>query len=506
MANYQEQIVEFENNYSAVVDKEVIDLSQTFDTLFYEKKSSLILSTIKTAVSMLSKDYNIPTKMQISYDIANGYHDFRTIESIDNESYLEKELYYLRYALDMYESNFYDDDNSLNDIEAKVAKYIAMRLYTNLGNAFRVLGRYIVAIDCFQKALLISNDFAMASLNLSFLLFSYAQLQIKPYEQNYYHHACFHYYEQTKKCKINLESQDYFDALQKCISIFDISYIEKYLSKPLDLPLFHVSNQKEADYRNYLLTFRLFLDPCLDILSAPCFAVDSINLPFEKILNRREKEFVGLFNQIKQEYNLARYLWYKVSTDDTCKHYADQELDLIDTGDFANHSLQESLMRTAFKAAYSLFDRIGFFINEYFQVGLTDTKVSFKNVWKEKLYDGNGQVYFIVPKPIVTTHIDNPLIQAMYWLQKDFFEDKRINVTAPYAERIFQMRNDMEHNCLRTGKQSYDVTFTKYTSDGKIEDNTYRLLQLARELIIYLCLAVGFDRRKEKRASLKEGT
>lgn len=496
MLSYQEQAKEFDNNYSSIVDKAVIDLSHTFDTLFYEKNSSCILPTINEAKAMLSKDFNIPTKMQISYNIANGYHDLRVIENIDNEAYLEKELYYLRNALDMYESHFDDDDDSINDAETKVAKYIAMRSYTNLGNALRVLGRYIAAIDCFQNALLISNDFAMASLNLSFLLFRYAQLQVKRYEQNYYHHACFYYYEQTKKCKVNLENQDYFDNLQECIFSFSTSYIEKYLSKPLSLPEFHVDNSDEADYRNYLLTFRLFLDPCLDILSAPCFAVDSINLPFGKSLTEREKEFAGLFNQIKQEYNFARYLWYKVSTDDTYKHYADQELDLIDTGDSADHSLQESLMRTAFKTAYSLFDRIGFFINEYFQIGLTDNKVSFKNVWKSKLCDENGQVYFTVPNPIVSAHTDNPLINAMYWLQKDFFESKKINVTAPHAERIFQMRNDMEHNCLRTGKKSYDVTFTKYTSDGKFEENTYKLLKLARELIIYLCLAVEFDRKK----------
>lgn len=495
MLSYQEQVAEFEDNYSAVVDQAVIDLSQTFDTLFYKKDSSLILPTIKTAVSMLSEDYNIPTKMQINYDIANGYHDLRAIESSNKEDYFEKELYYLRNALDMYESNFYDDDDSINDIESKVAKYIAMRSYTNLGNAFRVLGRYIAAIDCFQNALLISNDFAMASLNLSFLLLGYAELQIKSYERNYYYHACYYYYKQAETCKINLESQEYLKNLQQCISSFRLSYIENFLSKPLDLPLFQVANQKEADYRNYLLTFRLFLDPCLDILSDPCFAVDSINLPFEKALNGREKEFVGLFNQIKQEYNLARYLWYRVSIDDTYSHFADLELDLIDTGDSADHSLQESLLRTAFKTVYSLFDRIGFFINEYFQVGLTDTRISFKNVWKEKLCDGNGQVYFTVPKPIIRAHVDNPLIRAMYWLQKDFFEDKKINVTTPHAERIFQMRNDMEHNCLRTGKKLYDVTFTKYTSKGKIEDNTYKLLRLVRELIIYLCLAVKFDKK-----------
>lgn len=502
MPNYKEKIAEFENNFSTVIDKSVRDLSMAFDNLYFDKNSKEIPPTIKLAETLLSGEHNIPTKMQIHYDIANAYHDLRMIEGVYSERYLEKELYHLRCALDMYETNYYDADS--DNAEVKVAQYIAMRSYTNLGNAYRALGRYIVAIDCFQDALLISDDFAMASLNLSFLLFRYAPLQIKRYEQSYFHHACYYYYKQTERCKINLEDQDYLEGLKYNISLFDSTYVENYLDKPLELPLFQVDNQDEADYRNYLLLFRLFLDPCLEILSDPCFAVDSINLPFEAPYSDREKEFIGLFNQIKQEYNWARYLWYKTSTEDTNEHYSDRELDLVETGDSSDHSLRESMLRTAFKAAYSLFDRIGYFINQYFAVGLTDTKVSFKNIWKEKLIDGNGQVYFTIPKPIMSTYSDNPLVKAMYWLQKDFYERKEINITTPHAERIFQMRNDIEHNCLRTGTQSYNTSFTKYTTEGKIENNTFRLLKLARELIIYLCLAVNFDREKDKRASMEE--
>lgn len=498
MSNYKEQIAEFENNFSNVIDKSVRELSASFDTLYSEKKNKEIPSTIKLAEALLSDKQNTATKMQIHYDIANGYHDLRTIEGVYSEHYLEKELYHLRYALDMYESNFYDTDS--NSGEVKVAQYIAMRSYTNLGNTYQVIGRYIAAIDCFQNALLISNDFAMASLNLSFLLFRYAPMQIKCYEQNYYHHACYYYYKQTVRCKINLENQKYLEELKHCISLFDSAYVKKYLNKPLELPPFQVDNQAEADYRNYLLLHRLFLDPCLEILSAHCFAVDSINLPFEAPYSDREKEFIGLFNQIKQEYNWARLLWYKTSTEEAYEHYSDQELDLVDTGDSSDYSLKESMLRTAFKAAYSIFDRIGFFINQYFEVGLSGAKVSFKNIWKEQLIDENGQVYFTIPKPIMSTYLNNPLIRAMYWLQKDFYERKEINVTTPNAERIFQMRNDIEHNCLRTGTQSYSTSFTKYTAEGKIENNTFRLLKLARELIIYLCLAVNFDRKKDKRA------
>ena len=40
MLSYQEQIKEFERNYSSVVDKDVIDLSCTFDALFYKKNKA----------------------------------------------------------------------------------------------------------------------------------------------------------------------------------------------------------------------------------------------------------------------------------------------------------------------------------------------------------------------------------------------------------------------------------------------------------------------------------
>ena len=192
---------------------------------------------------------------------------------------------------------------------------------------------------------------------------------------------------------------------------------------------------------------------------------------------------------------MARYLWYSVSTDTHIPGFPDQELDLLDTGDCADHSLKESLLRTAFKSAYSLFDRIGFFINQYYQVGLPSAKVSFKNVWKSELRDEKGNAYYTVPHPIMDTHGKNPLVKAMYWLQKDFFEKKTMNITSPSAEPIFQMRNDMEHNCLRTGIDGCCAGFTKYTSCDIIEDNTYKLLHLARELIIYLCLSISYELR-----------
>ena len=148
MPNYKEKIAEFENNFSTVIDKSVRDLSMAFDNLYLDKNAKEIPPTIKLAEALLSGEHNISTKMQIHYDIANAYHDLRMIEGVYSERYLEKELYHLRCALDMYETNYYDADS--DSAEVKVAQYIAMRSYTNLGNAYRALGRHIVAIDCLR--------------------------------------------------------------------------------------------------------------------------------------------------------------------------------------------------------------------------------------------------------------------------------------------------------------------------------------------------------------------
>lgn len=226
MLEYEKYIKEFELDFTSVIDETVIKLSKTFDKLFSEQKKELIPTTIKRALTMLKGDYNIPTKMQIGYNIANGYHDLRILTQEEN---LEKEIYYLRNVLDMYEYHFWiGDEQNLDEPIIKVARYIAMRTYTNIGNTMRITGRYIAAIDYFNEALLIENAFAMASLNLSLTLFQYAQFQIKSYEQNYYHHACYYFYQQTQKHKVNLEEQGYLAMLEKNISIFHSDYIEGY--------------------------------------------------------------------------------------------------------------------------------------------------------------------------------------------------------------------------------------------------------------------------------------
>lgn len=490
----KEQIEKFHHIHSVYITKEIDELSISFDKCFFDKNTDETLKLIERAKKIKENSLTLANKMQLNYDIATAYSDLRNINHVD--SYLEKEILHYRKVIMFYEEN----QGKVSDDEMFVLNYIAMRTYTNLGNALRATGRYITSIDSFFNALSIEESFSMASLNSSRTLLDYSFVQTRKYEEQYYQHASYYYLEYTKKYGYNLENQKYLNDFNKLFSIFHEDYINNFLTKELKLPDYFVDNENEKSYRNYLGFFRLFLEPCAEILADPCFLVDSLVLPFNAEEGKAKAEFIGLFNQLKSEYIHARYLWY-ISEDNNQKYFFEKDIDLIDIKDTANYSFNDTLMRMSFRIIYSAFDRMGFFINEYFNVGLKGSNVSFKNIWKEELKSRNGEVYFTIPNPL-KNHLNNVGLKALYWLQKDLVDKKEVCVTDPHSMIMFEMRNNMEHNVLRTVDNpaiNKDSKFTTFVTEGQIEHNVFRILKLFREALIYLVIAVNEDlKSKEK--------
>ena len=488
----KEQIEKFHHIHSVYITKEIDELSISFDKCFFDKNTDETLKLIERAKKIKENSLTLANKMQLNYDIATAYSDLRNIDHVDN--YLEKEILHYRKVIMFYEEN----QDKVSDDELFVLNYIAMRTYTNLGNALKATGRYVASIDSFFNALSIEESFSMASLNLSRTLLDYSFLQTRKYEEQYYQHASYYYLEYTKKYDYNLENLEYLSGLKKAFSIFHKDYINNFLTKELKLPDYYVDNEKENIYRDYIGLFRLFLDPCAEILADPCFLVDSLVLPFNA--EEGKDEFIGLFNQLKSEYIHARYLWY-ISEDNKQKYFFEKDIDLVDIKDTANYSYNDTLMRMSFRIIYSAFDRIGFFINEYFNVGLKGSNVSFKNIWKEELKGRNGKIYFTIPNPL-KNHLYNVGLKALYWLQKDLVDKKEVCVTDPHSMIMFEMRNNMEHNVLRTVDDlaiNKTSKFTTFVTEGQIEHNAFRILKLFREALIYLVIAVNEDLKyKEK--------
>src|SRR5207245_1998729 len=91
---------------------------------------------------------------------------------------------------------------------------------------------------------------------------------------------------------------------------------------------------------------------------------------------------IGFFNQIKQEFVSARYLYYE-GLRSKGPHFSDRDVLLYNTLDYPVYSLATEKLRAAFRLAYSLFDKISFFLNHYLQLGHNPNKVSFRGVWCE---------------------------------------------------------------------------------------------------------------------------
>ena len=189
----------------------------------------------------------------------------------------------------------------------------------------------------------------------------------------------------------------------------------------------------------------------------------------------------------------ARWLCYEGLTEQRA-HFSDRDTHLYDTLSIPSYSLATEKTKLAFRMAYSLFDKIAFFINEYFKVGLAEREVSFRSVWYER--KGN-------PKPLSSIFLNRPNwpLRGLYWLSKDLYEPAFGEVSEPDAEGLADLRHHLEHKyCqvhedLGLGYSHFAAAQNGSTLGFRIgrdmlDAKSLHLLKLTRAALIYLSLAV----------------
>lgn len=65
----------------------------------------------------------------------------------------------------------------------------------------------------------------------------------------------------------------------------------------------------------------------------------------------------------------------------TKAHFSDRGVEISDTLDYPQYSLASERVRTAFRIAYSLLDKVAFLVDYYWRLGKEKDRISFKNVW-----------------------------------------------------------------------------------------------------------------------------
>lgn len=381
------------------------------------------------------------------------------------------------------------------------------QILTNRASQLSTIGRFIDAVECWDEALGILPSFAMALANRGHGLRHYGSMLTNDRQS-----AIFH-----------LHAHDALVAAIAPEAFFDSAYpdevreqiragVLEYSSMPsldairsaqdLDGPSLGRSTA-ERDYRNWCLRHRLFVNSINDLGVYAAAASDDVVLPpiSERLGDRPGRitppPIIGFFNQMKQEFASARFMLYE-GLHSTTVHFSDRGVRLFDTLDFPHHSLSSERVRTAFRVAYSLLDKVAFFIDHYWQLKKDTKNISFRSVWmveaKTRLLDR----FNVCP---------NWPLRGLYWISKELFDDQLRQTTSSDARELHDIRNALEHRYIQVHEgwagpfastsPAADRLGLSIASDV-LEAKALRVMKIARSALIHLALAVGVEERSSE--------
>ncbi len=380
------------------------------------------------------------------------------------------------------------------------------QILTNLANQLNMLGRFIEAHAYWSDALTIDSNFWMARANRGRGLIHYAAALYDSWHTEVF---SAHAYSDLIKA-VELVSSNPHLGDSRLISFFsksaeqiahhyDIEAINK-AHKPEDWAI--GMEPMERAYRRWCLDNVLFLNPLNDIESASIAARDILSLPDFTTAINEPPIVVGMFNELKQGFVSARWmLWEGTRPDEP--HMSDRDVLLYNTLDYPTYGLSVEKVKIAFRIAYSILDKIAYFLNYYLTLGIPEKRVSFRTIWREK---DTGPVRDRFAKS------ENWPFRGLFWLSKDLFEEDMQDSIEPEARALADLRNHLEHKYVKihemllSSKSQGDPfhdTLAHAITRHDLEQRTLRLMQLVRSALIYLSL--GMHREEQERRKGKDG-
>lgn len=366
---------------------------------------------------------------------------------------------------------------------------IACQIRTNLANQLNSLGRPIAANEQWLIVLDAEPRFAKALANRA--------LSVAFYAGNLYDHnhtsillaAARSLFDEALDENAIWESGDRNSISPDLVKkrqevqnhLISVSYDEGFDLNQWSLG----STEEERSYRHWCLRECLFLNPLNEAYSDSVAATDVLHLPSHTYSVHDVPRFPTYFNLLKQEYISARYRLY-CAIHRSRPTFLMRDVLMLDGG--VNQALGHYTedLRSAFRSSYSLFDKIGLFLNDYFQIGLKPREVTFRGVWSERTKNGVFRI-----RPMFKGRHNWPL-RGLYFLSKDLFDVEFKEVSQPDAANLAKLRQQIEHRFLsfQHHKVGESTEIHELMSIGDFQDRTLRLLKMAREALIYVSLAM----------------
>ena len=492
-------------NLTGLTEEEALDyIGRLIDVSLDLRKREGIERAIKLSRELQERQLTAGQLATSHYFLANAWTNHRTLLRADSDrsweweqEEIEKEIIHLRKAL--------HEDGIKELPDERVCQIL-----TNLGNVMNHVGRFVEAIEYWDKALAKLPSFPMAHGNRGLSLTSYAHAL---YDRGHAAILLRYAYIDLSKALFFPIHDDARKGFEKCLRKIESILLSEFLDKETDMDTFSLgASNQEIRYRQWCLRNRLFLNPLNDLGPYSISARDILSTPDIVVEIAEGPYYPGYFNQMKQEYVSARYIYYEGINADQ-PHFSDKDVLLYNTLDYPSYSLAVEKMKIAFRITYSLFDKIAYFLDHYFHLSIPEKRVSFRTFWYKSQEKKNGLRKDFQQR-------QNWPFRGLFWLSKDLYEDKpgfRESIE-PEAKELNEIRNHLEHKYLKvhedlwSGPPSKDDKISRALADTlafslyrhNFQEKTLRLMKIARAALLYLSLAIHSEEQRRAKGKSPE--
>lgn len=414
-----------------------------------------------------------------------------------------------------------------HDSFQKCPNELKVMIFTNLGNAFDSVGRFIEAIRYYDQVITYIPNFGMALYNRGDSLYKLANWLALNHEINADQTPIDFLYAEAKK-SFDLAFQkgsiwkthpDHVKAMRKKYDKHLLPHIQETQSLEfikgykLNSDDFFKGSSEENAYKKWSLKEHLYLYPINLVSVYDIGGKDYLSFPpYSYRQGEAQPEFFNWFRLLKQEYIAARYLLFQSIQLKDKEHFADENSDLfpsneaelkrsdnsgeIHQNDFS-FGLATSLMKSSFSKAYSIFDKIAEFIFAFWELEVKNKKgevirnpiISIGSIWYNNLDSKQGVNIKLINK-------DNWFLKGLYHLSYDLV-GKEIpeEYILPEFKRLHEIRNKLEHSGVMITKEintSSSQRLMTISLEEFVEHNL-SLLRLVRNALFYLSLAASLD-------------
>lgn len=496
-----DELMKIENIGNDSIDKDIESIGILIDISLDLKKKEGLQHALNLINKVKSNNIDEEKEALIHYFAANAWADIRLLTTVNEDDKWNWERYEFGHEL----INLRMASRLMKNYQdTKDKKYRYCQILTNLANTFDHIGRFSETLEYFDDVLLIDSNFNMAVGNKGICLSTYARSLYDMGHSYVFLYLAKENLHKALKGELEGNADKYFERY--------LTWITSILPENYELPDFNKflvgESEDEIEYRKWILKNRLFLNPLNDLGSFSIAAQDILTLP-NMVTKIDEGPFcIAYYNQMKQEFASARFLYYEsINQETNDPHFSDKGVLLYNTLDYPAHCLNIEKMKCAYMITYSIFDKISFLINQYFDLSIPERDVSFRTIWYKK------ENKKFVLRSEFSCYKNWPL-RGLFWLSKDLFENKTDfkDALEPEAKELYLIRNYLTHKYLRIHDDIWDVEKSFLSPFSKsilalsvnrtsFTKKTLKLLKLVRCALIYLSLAIHAEEsiRHEKR-------